>query len=254
MINMMKADLYRITKTKGFYIFWILIVLTYLLNIATKDFGGVKFGGGPSLIPEGIKMDIGSVAMNFNFYFFSIIPVFGIIIAEFSEHTIKNTITSAISKQKYFFSKYAFTLLYAVTAFLFSNYAFYFVNRIVNGTEYCSSLSDFSVAFFRQLPLMIAIFSLFIGLAFLLRKGALFNAVTIITPIVYTSASVTLYTIETTQKLAEKLLNYDINTMLSRLALECSDEYRRNCYCISAAVIVLSFVIGYFSFTKRELN
>jgi len=82
----------------------------------------------------------------------------------------------------------------------------------------------------------------------------LFNAVTIITPIVYTSASVTLYTIETTQKLAEKLLNYDINTMLSRLALECSDEYRRNCYCISAAVIVLSFVIGYFSFTKRELN
>ena len=92
MTNMMKADLYRITKSKSFYIFWIVNAILYLINIAAKDFGGINFGG-PSFVPEDVKMDIGAVAMNFNFYFLSILPVFGIIIAEFSEHTIKNTIT-----------------------------------------------------------------------------------------------------------------------------------------------------------------
>lgn len=254
MINMMKADLYRLTKTKGFYIFWAVILLTYLINIVVKDFGGVTFGSGPSLIPENLKMDIGSVAMNFNFYFFSIFPVFGIVIAEFSEHTIKNTITSAISKQKYFLSKYVFALLYTTAAYLFSNYAFYFVNRMVNGSEYSSALSDFSASLFGQLPLMIAIISLFIGLAFLFRKGALFNALTIITPLVYSSVAGSLYPIDNTRKIAEKLLEYDINTMLTCLALDCADDYRRNCLLISAAVIVLSFLLGYFSFTKREFN
>ncbi len=254
MMNMIRADLYRITKAKSFYIFWILVILTYAVNIAAKDFGGITFGSGPALIPENIRMDIGSVASNFNFYFFSIFPVFGIIIAEFSEHTIKNTITSAISKARYFLSKYVFALLYTAAAYLFSNYAFYFINRMVNGSEYSSALSDFSASLFSQLPLMLAIISLFIGLAFLFRRGALFNAVTIITPIVYTSVSVSLYTIENTRKLSEKLLEYEINTMLSRLALDCPNDYRINCYLISAAVIVLSFLIGYVSFTKRELN
>lgn len=241
------------TKSKGFYIFWAVIILTYLLNIIAKDFGGFTFGSGPSLIPQDVKMDIGSVAMNFNFYFFSIFPVFGIIIAEFSEHTIKNTITSAISKCKYFLTKSVFALFYTTVAYLFSNYAFYFINRIVNGSEYSSALSDFSASLFGQLPLMIAIISMLIGLAFLFRKGALFNAVTIITPLIYSSVSGSLYTLESTRKLAEKLLEYDINTMLTRLALECADDYRRNCYFISVAVIVLSFLMGYLSFTKREL-
>jgi ABC-type transport system involved in multi-copper enzyme maturation permease subunit len=153
---MMKADLYRITKSKSFYIFWIVNAILYLINIAAKDFGGINFGG-PSFVPEDVKMDIGAVAMNFNFYFLSILPVFGIIIAEFSEHTIKNTITSAISKAKYFLSKYVFALLYTAAAYLFSNYAFYFINRMVNGSEYSSALSDFSASLFSQLPLMLAI-------------------------------------------------------------------------------------------------
>lgn len=253
MTNMMKADLYRITKSKGFYIFWIVNAILYLINIAGKDFGGISFGG-PSFVPEDVKMDIGAVAMNFNFYFLSIFPVFSIIIAEFSEHTIKNTITSAISKHKYFLSKYLFAMLYTAAAYLFSNYAFYFINRMVNGGEYSSALSDFSASLFSQLPLMLAIISLLIGLAFLFRKGAAFNAVTIITPLVYSSVASSMYTAESLRKIAEKLLDYDINTMLIRIAFECEDDYRRNCYLISAAVIVLSFLIGYISFTKRELD
>jgi flagellar biosynthesis/type III secretory pathway M-ring protein FliF/YscJ len=31
---MMKADLYRITKSKSFYIFWIVNAILYLINIA----------------------------------------------------------------------------------------------------------------------------------------------------------------------------------------------------------------------------
>ena len=84
--------------------------------------------------------------------------------------------------------------------------------------------------------------------------SAAFNSVTIITPIVYTSAAIALYGISSTKKIAEKLLTYETSTMLSRLALDYSSDYTVKCFLISALIIILSLFIGYFSFTKRELE
>lgn len=253
MINMFRADFYRLTKSKGFYIFWVLSVATFLISVICKSSGGISFGA-PLVFSEDIKMDVEQVARNFTYYFFLIMPVFGIIASEFSEHTVKNTITSSIGKSKYFISKYLFTLLYSLLSFLTINYLFYFINRAVNGSEYSSSIGDYSKAFFGQFPVFVAIVSLFIFIAFLVRKGAAFNAVTIITPVVYTSASLVLYGIESTRKLSEKLLTYEISNMISQLALNCGDSYRIKCYIISAAIAILSFVFGYLLFNKREID
>ena len=253
MINMIKAELYRLTKSKGFYIFWICAVFTFMISVIYHAPGGISLGA-PLDYSDDIKMDIVQTAMNFSYYFFLIIPVFCIISSEYSEHTIKNTITSAISRKKYFTAKYAFTLFYSLLSFLTANYLFYFINRIINGSKYSSPVSDYSKALFSQLPLFTAIVSLFIFLAFLLRKGAAFNAVTIITPIVYTTISLVLYGIDGSKKAAEKMLTYEISTMISKLAIECTDSYRTKCYIISMAVTVSSFVLGYVLFTKRELE
>lgn len=253
MINMFKAELYRLTKSKGFYIFWALSVVTFMISVIYHNAGGISFGA-PLDYSEELKMDIQQVAMNFSYYFYLIIPVFGIIAGEFNEHTVKNTITSSIGKSKYFVSKYLFTLIYSLLSLFVSNYLFYFINRAVNGSEYSSSLGDYSKAFFGQFPLFAAIVSLFIFIAFLFRKGAALNAVTIITPIVYTSVSLVLYGIESTKKLAEKLLTYEVSNMISQLALDCSDSYRAKCYIISVIIIIMSFVLGYLLFNKRELD
>ncbi|MBR1739468.1 MAG: hypothetical protein IJ737_04160 [Ruminococcus sp.] len=253
MINMIKAELYRMTKTKGFYIFWICVIITFLISVLYHEPGGISLGA-PLEYSGDIKMDIQQTAMNFSYYFYLIIPVFSVIAGEFTEHTVKNTISSAITRSKYFIAKFFFTLFYSILALTAGNYLFYFCNRAVNGTKYSSSIGDFSKAFFGQLPLFVGLVSLFIFLAFLLRKGAAFNAVTIITPIAYTSIALVFYGISGTKSFAEKLLTYEVSTMMSKLALDCSDSYRIKCYILSGVLTVLSFGLGYLQFNKRELE
>lgn len=253
MINMWRAELYRLTKSKGFYLFLLFSFLTFMISVIYHQPGGISFGA-PLEYGDDLKLDIVQTAMNFNYYFFLIIPVFIIIIGEFSGNTVKNTISSAVSKGKYYLSKYIFSMLFSLISFILLNYLFYFINHAVNGEKYSSSIGDFSKAFWGQFPIFAAIISLFIFFAFAFRKGAIFNAVVIIAPIIYTTVSLILYGIEGTKKAAEKLLTYEVSTMISKLTLECTDSYRIKCYIIFAAVTILSFFGGYLLFTKRELD
>jgi ABC-type transport system involved in multi-copper enzyme maturation permease subunit len=253
MMNLWKSELYRLTKSKGFYLFWGLSVFVFMTTVLYHNSGGISMGA-PLDFNETIKLDIRQAAMNTTYYFFLIFPVFSIISGEFSEHTIKNTVSSAVSKSKYFVSKFLFTLIYSLSAFTVVNYLFYFINRLINGSKYSSSFTAFSRAILGQLPLFAAVISLFIFLAFLLKKGAAFNSVVIITPLAYSSIAMILYEIESTRKLAEKMLTYELSMMIRDLTIGCSDSYRMKCYVIFAAIVVLSFVFGSMIWKKRELD
>ena len=260
MINMMKADLYRMSKSKGMLFFWLFTAFTYSISIISKSYGGITLYAMYDL-PETAKTDMGQLTMNATFYFLLIIPVFCVVTSEFGERTLKNTISSSVSKRLYFVSKFLFSLVYSALSFTLANFAYYAVNRLVNGGEYSSAIGDFSKAFFTQFPIFTAIISVFTMFAFLLRRGAIYNAVTISAPIVGTMIAQVLMSInserESLKKLAnfgEKLMSYGVETMSARIIFDTSDDYRTNCYIICAVVTVLSFVIGYISFSKRELD
>ena len=253
MINMFKAELYRIVRSRGFWFFWVLSIGTLMISVIYHQTGGISLGA-PLDYDESIKMDIRQVAMNFSFYFFLIFLVFTIIAGEFSEHTVKNSITSAVSKRGFFLSKFFFTLVYSLLSLIVANYLFYFLNRAVNGSKYSSPIGEFSKAFFGQLPLFAAIVSLFILAAFVLKRAAAFNAVVIVTPIAYTTVVLIMYGIESTRKVGEKLLTYELSTMIGKLAVGCTDSYRTKCYILSAAATVISFVLGYMIWSKREID
>lgn len=260
MINMMKADLYRMSKSKGILFFWLFTIFIYSISIISKSYGGITLEGMYDL-PENIKIDIGQLTMNSTFYFLLIMPVFGVITSEFGEHTLKNTISSSVSKRLYFMSKFLFSLLYSTVSFALANYIYYAVNRLVNGSEYSSVLKDFTKAFLTQLPIFIAVISIFSMLAFLLRKGAIYNAVTISAPIVCTMISQLMMSIDTEKEFLKKIrdfgiksVSYGVETMSARIIFDTSDDYRSNCYIICITVIVFSFLLGYFSFSKRELD
>ena len=252
MINLMKADLYRIVKTKGFIIFWLVSFLVSMLSIANHEPGGILLGGDFDLNADR-KLDILQTAMNLVYYFLLIMPVFGIITAEFSEHTIKNTITSAISKGKFYFAKTLFALVYSLGCFLGANYLFYFVNRAVNGSKYSSPLGEYSKILFGQFPVFVAIVSAFVFFAFYFKKGAAFNSIVIITPLVYSFIISILCEIDGAQKVCQKLIKFEVSTMIANLALGCSKSYRTDCYIISATVTVISCVLGYLIWKKREV-
>ena len=253
MINMSKAELYRIVKSRGFILFWLLAVGTLMISVIYHQTGGISLGA-PLNYDESIKMDIRQTATNFSFYFYLVIPVFTIISGEFGEHTVKNSITSAFSKRGFYVAKFCFAFVYTMLCFIAANYLFYFINKAVNGEEYSSPIGEYSKALFAQVPLFMAVVAVFIFLAFLLRKGSAFNAVTLISPILYTSVLLALYSIESTKKIATKLLNYELSVMIGKLAIDGTDSYKAKCYAVSAVVIVLSFVLGYFSWTKREID
>lgn len=252
MINLMKADLYRIVKTKGFIIFWLISIMVSMTSIALQEPGGILLGGDFDL-NGAQKLDIKQTAMNLLYYFLLIMPVFGIITAEFTEHTIKNTITSAVSKGRFYVAKTLFAIVYCLSCFLGANYIFYFVNRAVNGSKYSSSLGEFSKVLFGQFPVFVAIVSLFIFLAFFFKKGAAFNSIVIISPLVYSVILSILCGIESAQKITEKLIKFEVSTMIGNLALGCSQSYRTDCYIVSAAVTVISCVLGYITWKNREV-
>lgn len=253
MINMFRAELYRLTKSRGFWFFWAIALVTPVISIIYHEPGGVSFGASFNYDPK-LKMDIVQLGMNFTYYFLMIIPVYCMISAEFNEHTVKNTISSAISKKMYYVSKFLFTMLYSLVSYIVSCYFFYFLNKAVNGSKYSSGISDFSKALFRQLPAFVAIVSLFIFVAFLFKRGAALNSVTILTPLLYTTAALMMYNIKDTKSFAEHMLKYEISTVLSNLAAGCTDSYLSNCYTGIAVVTITSAILGYLVFTRRELD
>ena len=254
MINIIRAELYRLSKSKGLYVCLFLLILTYVIAVAAKTPGGITLGAMVAFDQSAdVKLDINQVSFNLTYYFAFIGLVFSAISVEFSEKTIKNTLSSVTDKSGYFMAKFAGTVVFGIMIYIIMHLLFYVSNRLINGTEYSSAFGDFALAVAKQLPLMIAFLSLFSFLAFYLRKGALFNTVAIGGPIFYITVALTLFAINSTQKFAEKLLENELGYMLGKIVLDCSSEFMTRCYAVCASITVLSFFLGWLSFRKREI-
>ncbi|MDE5937070.1 MAG: hypothetical protein K2G83_06670, partial [Ruminococcus sp.] len=209
MINMIKADLYRITKNIAFYIAVGLVLLMigvsiYLVqpgtvgqtsvgdvstaqysqetqlddmsvqdiyDLSAKDIRKVM------LSMEGYELDKDVLASNMNLYYIFIFIVVLAITVDFSAGSVKNTLSSAISKNRYFLSKTLFVFGICILIFFMNTYVCYFANLIFNGGKVSSDLWTVTKISFLQIPPMLALMSLLIGLAFTFRKTSIFNVI-----------------------------------------------------------------------------
>ncbi len=252
MLNMWKADLYRMVKGKGFWLFWLLTLITFAISIGTKSPGGISLGAG--LPDTDVKLDVAMAAKNYTFYFLCLLPVFSIVVADFGEKTWKNTISSVISRKSYFISKCSLALGYVALVYVIANIGFYVGNRLVNGEEYASTTGTFLKAVFRQLPLFLGVYAVLLLLAFVVKKAAAFNAIVLIFPFIYTAVALTVY--ETVSKsFAEKyLLKYELESSLGKLAVLQDNLYFRNCTILGCGCIVVSLILGYRIFIGTEVE
>jgi hypothetical protein len=99
----------------------------------------------------------------------------------------------------------------------------------------------------------VAIVSLFIFLAFFFKKGAAFNSIVILSPLMYSFIMSMLFEFDGAKNLAEKMMKFEVSTMIGKLAIGCSQSYRTDCYIVSAAVTAVSCVLGYLIWKKREV-
>ncbi len=256
MIKLMKADLFRLRKSWILMgIFFVLLIFTVADSLFFPSTRSLSLGVPTSAEEGNWAEDIYQVSNDLLYYYFFLIPVFAIVVRDFGDKTLKNTVSGPVSKSVFFLAKYFMAIVVDIGSYLFFSFAYYFLNRIMNGEGHYSSLSDYSGAVFTHIPLMIALVSAFVFLAFLLKSGAAFNSVTLVWPIASSLIISILMDFESTYDFAvEKLAKYDISSMFINLTLSQDTDYRNICWIVCAVVTVVSVAGGLLIFNKREAS
>lgn len=279
MFNIIKSDLYRLFKGKAIYITVLIMAVMLGLSIYELQPGYVGVTGGgleqmyeedPEEMTDMRDMDVQSLAearkmykqypyeldkailgTNANLYYLFIILIAVIISADFSKRTVKNTIASAVSRRKYYFSKLICCILTCTMLVLLNNYGMYIVNRLVNGEDFSSSLAAITKVTFYQLPIMYGIISLLVCISVVVKKGSAFNAISIPLLIV---AQLLLSLFVKIFKIKSGIFNYEYQTVLGKLAGNPGNDYIVKCALLGIIYIVIFNVIGYYSFKKAEIK
>ena len=255
MINSFKADLYRLLRSKGTYICLMLIALTYALTIGFKSQGGISFGMMPDKEAiESNKLDVNQLVMSFNYYYFLIMPVFMIIIPEFTESAYKNTITSVSDKKRFFISKFFLCEIVGLFTYVSTSFVFYFVNKMINGSKYSSTFATFAKKDLKLIPIMMFVIAIFTFFAFLFRKASVFNSVTIVLPLIINVLAGILSMNKDLAKTVGKAYSYEVGSMMERFINNVGGSaYLTRCLVICIAGTALLFIFGMKLFDKREL-
>lgn len=284
MLNMIKADIYRINKNIAFYIaiaFTLLMigVSVYMVQPGSvgqanvgdvSTTGYVNDGNGledismeeaskltmhdlreMSLNSEGYEFDKNFLAANMNLYYIFIFIAAIAITVDFSAGSVKNTLSSAINRKKYFLSKTLFVLGMCLLIFFMNTYVSYFSNLIFNDGKVSSDLWTVTKISLLQLPPMLALISILIGIAFIFRKTSIFNIITIPLVMVF---QLVLNLVVMLFDLNSKIINYEFQIMIGKLTTDPSWNYITKSYIYCAVLIIAFLSLGYISFRKSEIK
>lgn len=279
MLNMIKADLYRILKGKAIYIaLFIIIVLSLIsaIGLTPGHIGMASMSNSTINIEDaefmeqlskarnlkdirdlikssgGYPLDQAVLGTNMNLYYIFIVVVVIVLCTDFSNKSIKNTLSSAISRNKYYWSKAILIFLICTFLVLFNNYFFYFANLLVNGKNFASSISAIFKTTIIQFPLIYGIISLLICFAFLFKKTASFNTISI--PFIMIVQLITLGITNLLRIKIDWFYQYEIQNALGNLANNPTNQYILNCVVLGIFYIGLFHIIGYFVFRKAEIK
>jgi ABC-type transport system involved in multi-copper enzyme maturation permease subunit len=200
---------------------------------------------------EGFELDKSMIANNINLYYVFIFVVALAVAVDFSNASIKNTLSSAISRRKYFISKTLFSTIVCLLIFFANTYISHFSIIIFDNENFVSSIGTITKVTLVQLPAILALISILNGIAFTVKKTSIFNTVTIPLVMVFQlllNLVISLFDID------EKYMNYELQTMLGKLAYNPSNSYITNSYIICAVIIVAFTAMGYISFKKSEIK
>lgn len=282
MINMIKADLYRITKGIGLYIAIIATILMTTISVCIKEPGYI---GNTQMNDEQMKTmselsESGEVELsamieafskdrdaqqkkgfareilgaNINLYYMMIIIVFVILMADFSNKTIKNTITSAYSKKKYYISKLAMIYISATIFITLANLFAYVLNFIINGKEYTEPIKNTLAVTAYQFPLLLGIVSLLVFFGFLFKRSALFNAAAISFVMLFQIVLAAICQLTESKALTEFMSKYELQSALKMLSTLPDTKYILTCAAMGIAEIVVFSALGYITFKKSEIK
>lgn len=285
MINMIRADFYRLVRSKSFYIALLIMLLMIGISIYNVSPGYVGMAGSVGemsfesasdrqnalsemsyeemqelsmsqfreimLKVKGYELDRDILSTNINLYYIFIFFAVIILTADFSGNSVKNTLSSAISRNKYYFAKLGFISLCCIILFFLNTYIVYFTNVVFNGKNLASSLETVTKISLLQIPSMLALASILTGIGFMVKRTAIFNTVTI--PLILVFQMVLSFA-AAIFKIKDEYLYYELQLMIGKLANNPSDSFILHSYLVCIAVIIVFNLLGYQSFKKAEIR
>lgn len=283
MINMIKADFYRTVRNIAFYIALGIVLLMLGLSIyiiqpgsmgqvnteevdttsysqssrfdelSVQDMSNMSIKDMRQFMldSEGYELDRDILGTNMNLYYIFIFITVIAITNDFSSGSIKNTLSSAINRKKYFLSKCAFVFCVCTGIFLLNTYVCYFANLIFNSGKVSSDIWTMTKVSLIQLPVMAALMSILIGIAFSVKKTSIFNVIAIPLIMVF---QLILNLVITLFNINNKIADYELQVMINKLAAEPSKGYIIISFIYCAAIIALFLSLGYISFRKSEIK
>lgn len=280
MLNIIKSDLYRIFKSKTTYITLMILAMILTLSVVAMSPGHIglatsntetgydisdkelqeKLNNTNSLTETrkimleygGFPLDKQIIGTNVNLYYFFIEIIVLILVLDLSNSTVKNTLSSAISRKKYYFSKLITCLLLCTGLVLFNNIVSYSLNYFINGSKFTSDILEIIKVTLYQLPMMYGIISLLVSLGFLLKKTSIFNTVTI--PLLIGSQLAMIGISSLFRFNASGIMKFDFQYALANLASSPSTTYILQCAGLGLIYIIVFNLIGYLSFKRTEIK
>ena len=253
MLNLAKSDLYRMLRSKGMYFFFASIAAVYIICVATKTPVGIAASYSHESLTHGFPLDIKMAGFNNNYYYLLFFPVSVILIADFRENTIKNTLSSVTSKTKYYIFKSLLIQCVSIISFAAGNLFFYILNRSVNGEGFYSEPEEFFTVILLQLPIIVLISSVLTFFAVLFKRQAVFNAVLLIVPSLYSLALELLIRLDLFKSfIREYLSTLNFSFIFQGLAGDSDTSYAVNIILLSTVMSLTFFIGGLKVFNKTE--
>lgn len=279
MLNIIKSDLYRVFKGKSIYVAIIIILILASVSCFSMSPGHIGMTTSsaeqPLIKDEEIlnqvyetdsiletrklmkeygayPLDKAQLGANANLYYFFIIVVVIVLVTDLSNSTAKNTLSSAISRKKYYMSKLITCIVLGTFLVLVNNYGSYLINLIMNGKEFSAGILEITKLTILQLPILYGIISMLVCIGFCFRKTGTFNSITIPLIIVmqlFIMGCSSLFHLD-----ANNILNYEFQYIISNLITNPSNTYILKTLILAVFYIVIFNVIGYSVFKKTEIK
>lgn len=278
---MIKSDLFRILRGKSIYVaifVMFLMAVSSIIGMAPGRIGIVstnteimedsmenqelqeKINNTSSLLETRkiikeygeFELDRQIIGANINLYYVFIVIVFIVVCVDLSDSTVKNTLSSAISRKKYYASKLMTSLILGTVMILLNNYGIYFLNIAINGIKFSTNWIEFTKLTLMQLPIIYGAISLLVCIAFITRKKAIYNSIAI--PLIIAIQLILMGIIALFHLDSSIMTNWELQYILSNLAGNPTTEYFLKTFLLGIGYTVLFNIIGYVSFRRAEIK
>lgn len=281
MINMIKADLYRLFRGKMAYIAVAVLLITSGLAIWQRTPGASIFSAsvdtqvettGPDGSVESTsslddmnnaldqqknetdkpQLDRQMLANGVNLYYVFIFLVGVIVVQDFSFKAVKNSLTSAINRRTYYWSKVVTSLIVCLVLAYGYTLFVYGTNVLFNGTASSTPLIDLLAVTLRQTPYFIGLVGLLVGIIFLEQRAASYYGASLVILIV---TSLTLLTLQLTGVAnVVSLLSFEPQTALKIVSGNPDSDYLLRFTLTGLVSFILFTSLGYLRFSRSEIK